>query len=602
MLLTPPITSSDWNDWYLLERNTRIAYCQNVNRTEYYFDAQGSDSAGDGSILNPWQSVSKAQEIIANSNGFVAVLFQNGDVFQSLTGLETQLKPFVKIGNYGDSNLGKPKITTFRPLNPVLWENGNGYQYQVVNETITWVKSSTGPLIRGNDTNFIANTPESWYFNASTNVLFVNSSDLNSLEYTVPTEAGIIIRGDGNLVENIVSEGWGIKTTTPSQQHGIEIRTTANRQAVVLNSESYYGSSHVMVHLGTDNEFGPNAYGGIATFVNCKAGWANYNPNGGESIFNTFSRFGGQDVIFDNVIVSHGTLPSQEWNYNNGFRGLGIYGHTSGPNYPAGRVIINGANIENVMIGVSFNDAPPTQHINDARVIIANSQFTCETNALSNPYITISKCIFDLWPQPNSFSLANYAQDGWLINSIVSINLSRHLWQFALFNNPPSTTTSPEFYHNLFMITNPHPTSVFNLDYDNPTQAPNGKFENNVVVHWNQPNFVWQMGGMNYNYIVNSINGSNLYLDCNSPLQCLAGPSNINTSINVNTLINRKTIGPTEILQCADINFDYQIDFFDYLDFVTLYSGNFSEADFNADTTIDFFDYLDFISYWSASC
>lgn len=52
----------------------------------------------------------------------------------------------------------------------------------------------------------------------------------------------------------------------------------------------------------------------------------------------------------------------------------------------------------------------------------------------------------------------------------------------------------------------------------------------------------------------------------------------------------------------ADFNADTVVDFFDYLDFVALFSDNAPNADFNADTVIDFFDYLDFVASFSAGC
>ncbi len=45
----------------------------------------------------------------------------------------------------------------------------------------------------------------------------------------------------------------------------------------------------------------------------------------------------------------------------------------------------------------------------------------------------------------------------------------------------------------------------------------------------------------------------------------------------------------------ADFNADGTLDFFDYLDFISAFTGNLCTADWNADSVIDFFDYLDFI-------
>ena len=52
----------------------------------------------------------------------------------------------------------------------------------------------------------------------------------------------------------------------------------------------------------------------------------------------------------------------------------------------------------------------------------------------------------------------------------------------------------------------------------------------------------------------------------------------------------------------ADFNGDGSVDFFDYLDFVDVFSSGSPSADFNGDTSIDFFDYLDFVDAFSAGC
>ena len=61
--------------------------------------------------------------------------------------------------------------------------------------------------------------------------------------------------------------------------------------------------------------------------------------------------------------------------------------------------------------------------------------------------------------------------------------------------------------------------------------------------------------------------------------------------------------GTTTRTYCPpDVNCDGVLDLFDYLDFVTAFSGNEPSSDFNADTVIDFFDYLDFVEAFAAGC
>lgn len=52
----------------------------------------------------------------------------------------------------------------------------------------------------------------------------------------------------------------------------------------------------------------------------------------------------------------------------------------------------------------------------------------------------------------------------------------------------------------------------------------------------------------------------------------------------------------------ADFNGDDILDFFDYLDFVSVFASGGPGADFNGDIVIDLFDYLDFVAAFAAGC
>jgi hypothetical protein len=52
----------------------------------------------------------------------------------------------------------------------------------------------------------------------------------------------------------------------------------------------------------------------------------------------------------------------------------------------------------------------------------------------------------------------------------------------------------------------------------------------------------------------------------------------------------------------ADYNGDTVVDFFDYLDFVAVFSGGGPAADYNGDTVVDLFDYLDFVAVFAFGC
>lgn len=52
----------------------------------------------------------------------------------------------------------------------------------------------------------------------------------------------------------------------------------------------------------------------------------------------------------------------------------------------------------------------------------------------------------------------------------------------------------------------------------------------------------------------------------------------------------------------ADFNCDSTIDFFDYLDYVSIFAAAEAGADFNQDGVVDFFDYLDFVAAFASPC
>jgi hypothetical protein len=52
----------------------------------------------------------------------------------------------------------------------------------------------------------------------------------------------------------------------------------------------------------------------------------------------------------------------------------------------------------------------------------------------------------------------------------------------------------------------------------------------------------------------------------------------------------------------ADVNGDGVLDFFDYLDFVSIFASQDPVADFNRDGVIDVFDYLDFVNAFALGC
>lgn len=61
--------------------------------------------------------------------------------------------------------------------------------------------------------------------------------------------------------------------------------------------------------------------------------------------------------------------------------------------------------------------------------------------------------------------------------------------------------------------------------------------------------------------------------------------------------VTRRLLDAWAAVCMADFNFDYNVDYFDYLDFLDAYAAEDPSADVNGDGDVDFFDYLDFIAW-----
>jgi hypothetical protein len=608
MSVAPSPVSAEWNNWYQTELSNRVAYCMANDsvREPYHFSQSGNDTTGNGSAVNPYRTMTKAQQIIVASGGNVSLRFKRGDVWREQIGLDTGLYPNISIEDYGSG--AKPVFTTFRSVPTTGTRNGLVYSVSIP-QTVTWVKNGNNPLIRGYSVSFVTNTDDSWWYDSNTGILYTRST--GSLDYTTPTNAGIILRGDGCFVNNLVCEGWGLQTSVPSQQHGIEIRATGNRQCLVINSEAYYGSSHVMVHLGTDNDYGPGNSGGVATFVNCKAGWATFNGSASESIFNTFSYNGGQNVIFDHCEVIAGTMPSSEWDYTNFRRGNGFYGHTGGV-LKFNNIITNGCIINGTEASSAYSDLPVANSIENVHCVIAGETFNGSSTALALDNAARIAGTYNFYPAPNTYSLANWAQSGWVVNNNITLDLSRQQWDYSFFNGLPNTPSSPTFVFNTINISNAQPTTTLLIDYDRPNQSPNGVFSNNLVINKSNCNTIFNTGTVDSNAYYNcnntSIDTHRVLLSSasSSPenLNCLAQGTQsffVRTDHN-GSVPNRNTIGSIEYVGAADFNRDGNVDFFDYLDFIDAYSMLDARSDVNNDGNIDFFDYLDFVNQYQSGC
>ncbi len=597
--MIPPIYTDAWNQWLELQIAERIAYCE-VAREKIYFASNGSDISGDGSQQKPYLSLAKAQQLLDNSNGYIELCFNNG-FYENHQKIDTN-KPFVKITCLN----GRATFSSFKviPGYFLQFNNDNNTYYVTNMDNVVWVKERDNPQPYAK-MSFAENVEihdGSFYWDPDFRILYINpigDSDPNTngitYEYNQPSDACFIMRGDGNVIENVTTVGYGMNFTTPTQQHGIDMRNQYGKQSLVMNCESYYGSSHAMVYAAAGAE------GGMCTFIDCKAGYTMYNGSAGETVFNTYAYFGHQNTFFINCEVPYGTLPSFDWFWEDETRGRAFFGHTGGQ-HTSDLIVLYNSKSSNCGNPSSFNDLPEASNLEDVKCFIVGDEFSGVGNnlAIFSSNTVRYNCKYSCDPTVNSASLANWHQRGWFINSAVDINLRRISGRFAIYNGSINFS-SPKAYNSLFYFRNSENRNQVSIDYDS-NMSNNGAIINSIIHVNSVGSFIFN-NGISYidNAYSNIPNGNGPQInytvfgrpECNSLLTNWTLQLPIENDIEGDTIV-RKCIGPWETWGCADFNKDNSVDFFDYLDFVN------SDVDINGDATVDFFDYLDFINYWNA--
>lgn len=342
----PPPTSIAWESWYEELRAARITYSDQARAQTYYFSQAGSDSAGDGSLANPFRSLAKAQAILNQSAGNVALLFRRGDEWREAAGLDV-LQSQVTIGDYGDPLAAKPLFSAFTTVitaSSGTWTNGGGGRWTAAASGIVgWIRESTSdaarlsPFAHVESIAEVGATARSWYWDGA--LLHFNPGtgiDPNSRSYEAtgnPMDDGIQVSGNGSLLRNIRCDGWGCVAGTQYQNYGIRATPSGTASIVVIGCESYYQGRH---GISMHNPFG-NAQGGFALFQDCVTGYMNAT-DAGVTAFNSYQDWGGNETIFDNCTVRFGSLPMS------GLLGAfddssSFYGHST-PGHPTSLFIV----------------------------------------------------------------------------------------------------------------------------------------------------------------------------------------------------------------------------------------------------------------------
>lgn len=621
----PPLaTTPQWGVWYESLLARRLAEAPRERSVSIHFSQGGNDQTGTGSADAPLRSLARAQQIV---NGLpvtadVALLFRRGDVWREQVGLSVS-NAEVTIADYGDANLPKPIFTPFVPAGDrALWSAAPGlpgvWRRPAGNAgPITWVRQTEDlSVVLSRQATLLgcASTVGSWHYDAATDTLYVHPhpgaagpldprTSVDEFFVVRPTSVGVMVRGDRSRVENIVAIGWGMRTTTPSQEHGINSFATNGDRVVIAHCESYYGSSHAMVHAAS------GAGGGITTFYHCKAGFCQFNGSAGETIFNTYSFFGESETIFESCITVAGTLPSSEWDISTTRRGTGFYGHAGGlvggVERNLGLVVMRNCSILPGPFACvqpsNLNDLPRAERLADARAFIVNETFTGDHRPVDLPLASIGMVrmngSYTNMRMNNQQVLVSFEQSGWLINCTVELTIAVRSGWVALYFTRPSLPFRIRMIANHFRFRTQNAGADFRIDLNEPNSSAGSVVVNNIFSHTGPGTARFNVGRAGDEVAGNAFFGftlaggtaasalwrRNIVLtieptmfavpSCGSPLANLAQPTAdgnplmIDAAGTVHSSAWRTAIGPREIAPCADLTLDGRIDAEDLFEF-----------------------------------
>ncbi len=638
-LASPPplVTTPQWHTWYDALLAQRLAEAPRARATSVHFAQSGDDVTGNGSQAAPYRTLAKARAVLEQfrpAGGNVALLFRRGDVWREQVGIDSTV-PNVTMADYGDANLPKPLFTPFMPVGtPAAWtpvaDRPGVYMRSQLPEglqgaPVVWVKEDDdrgNPYSRQISPAGVQNNPGSFFFDRTAGVLYVRPKNnpatgqptdprIDGKDYQIVrrTGPGFVGRGDGTRLENLVAEGWGMAEFSPTQNHGIESRATGTARVVIVACESYYGSSHAMTHYVGGNS------GGIATFVDCRAGLCNYNAFG-ETIFNSFAQNGQGETIFDSCVAAYGTLPSSDWDFRNTRRGQAFYSHTASGTLYFDLLIANNCSSDPGPRGcvqpANLGGTRLFTNLIDARCFIVGEYHPGGPGGVSLPlassYARINGRYLNQIPLSNDSALVPYHQTGWMINCLVDIDASAYNGQFAMFNESSGRLTTLMLMNNHIRVRT-GPNTTFLVDYDTPVLSPAARAMNNIfiktgpgVARFNYGSGLDSaVGNAFFGFDLSEATGANVRAarnivlasepafgqapGCGSPLVFAADPWPVGlvSQVDLNGTVGlRRTIGPLEpIGLCVDMNSDGRVDVED------LYAWERSPNDLNGDGQMD---------------
>jgi hypothetical protein len=522
----PPVaTAPEFRAWLDALIDFRLSECPLEQPTVYYFSAFGNDANDGLTPTSAKRTVAAAQAIIdaAPDPAALRLRFRRGDVWYVDEGLFLN-KSHITVDSYGPS----PKPPLFSRFTTVLvarWRvQGNGVYWQKVTGPVAWVYDTRGsldrPFYRAASIADVGAVPPgcggAWYYDAGTSRVYVNLGGANpnsaSLRGLPPNDdIGCGIAAHGCRLDGLMFLGFGLDPDgTSNQAAGIKVTVRYFDAAVVTNCESYYCSSHALHFNGGGN---PDYWGGIATFVDCRAGYCQWNASG-ETVFNAFVFGGDNETIFQRCDAVYGTLPDAHW-YEPGeveVRGQSFFAH-SGSDGRARLLIAADCAAANSPFGCAksakFTDAALAATIEQARSFIIGEFFVqsrpgCIVD-ISPPRGVKTEGLYVATLGNNSFRAWSNSQQskGWIANCRFDVDMSHLLsgnvamynsvdpnmlhaehCDFVMYVNPGHKVRIPDYdadaslqasFHNCVFAVIGMPQSV-TVGYGSPLLASNGYF------------------------------------------------------------------------------------------------------------------------------
>ena len=494
----PSAASLAWRGWYEQLLETRISEVEfDRDETRYVSSSVGEDLNDGETPRTAWASIDRAREWLASpGSGTREVLFRRGDAWYATSGIATS-RPGTRFADYGDAELERPYVSGFAarfPPGDGGWTQEPAPHEKVYSrplETMVyWVRQDGDadletPLCRELSVAGVQTTAGSWWFDEERGILSVqprlgDDADAHLFEACTAEGSAFQIAGDRTLIENIRADGWGMNEL---QVDPFQSQVVGTDQAVIRNCVAYYGFSHLMSHyLG-------NAQGGVATLIDCTAGFTKYNGLAGETVFNTYASGGGQETIFHDCTVARGTLPAAEQRPT-ARRGIAAFGHTNGATQE-GLVVVSGMRVIDHPFGCasppSFANLPPAETLFDVRCFIVDTVLEggLGSGGFGAPLVrkgtALINCRYAVQPPPVFYhALQPTPVDGWFINGTVDLDLSQQIDSLFALYNTTTLLNHARIWNSAIYVHNVPAGMEVRIDHDGPNSSPQASMYNTI--------------------------------------------------------------------------------------------------------------------------